>query len=153
MNITEKIKDFKLFENIPHKIIEEIVNSSIIKDYEAGQIIYEPNSLSDAMFLIVRGKARIFGIVQDMEMTIRDLNEGELIGEESLFTETGKTAGAKALEKSVLLILYRDDMLELIKSNPEAAAQFFKVMITDMSLRISDLDKRLQKVVDWGLKE
>jgi len=147
------LSHFELFNGMPDSALKNIIGNSIISEYSVGQIIFEENSFSDAMFLIVKGRVKIYGSVQGFEMTIRELNAGEFLAEDSVFTDSGKTTGAKALTPTILIILYRDDIFELIESSPKTAALMFKSMLASMSARVSSMDKRLQNVMDWGLKE
>ena len=57
--LTERIKGFEFLQNVSIETIEWLVDQCEYRQYEAGEIFFEPGSPIDNMEIVVEGKYRI----------------------------------------------------------------------------------------------
>lgn len=82
---------------------------------EAEEVIFQEGDDADNCYLICSGKIEIFIMDKDnQEHSLAVLEKSALFGETALFTSTTRNATARALEPSQLLVLHKNDFIELI---------------------------------------
>ncbi len=111
------------------------------KCYDKDELILRQNDTENqSFFLIASGQVKVFipGI-DDTEATLSILNKGEFFGEMSLIDGEPRSASVKAVQKSDLLVIRRDDFLNELENNSRLAM----ILLIEMSRRIRKKDNQL----------
>ena len=95
----------------------------------AGQLLFKKGDPGDAMYIVRSGEVAITIWNEDNQETILSvLTEGNFLGELALLDGSSRSAAAKALKKSELLEMKRDDFMNFLRSRPEVSINMMGVM-------------------------
>src|SRR3954464_13179577 len=96
---------------------------------EAGQKLFSAGEPGDSMFIVQSGAVELF--VKDtagQKIVLHTARVSDFFGELSLLDGGSRTATAICLENAVLLVLDRDDLLQLFRKRPDAALDMLATM-------------------------
>jgi CRP-like cAMP-binding protein len=83
---------------------------------ERGRILYAPGNRSEALFMLKRGKVRIYKVTPDgWEFTLAVVEAGTMFGEMALTAQRLREAYAEAAEPSDICILKSEDLERLVR--------------------------------------
>ena len=87
------------------------------KCYDKDELILKQNDTeSQSFFLITSGQVKVFiSGIDETEAMLSILNKGEFFGEMSLIDGKPRSASVKAIQKSDLLVIRRDDFPNRIR--------------------------------------
>lgn len=117
--ILDLLKKFPAFSDLKKRELKMIRKLVHVREYLPNEIILFEGDPGVSMFIIESGKVEIShlfksGVKQELAL----LFSGDFFGEMSAIVEGFRTATATALTNTRLLILFRDDLLELINHEP-----------------------------------
>jgi len=113
---------------------------------EPGQVLYTPGDRSEALFMLKRGRVRIYKVTPDgWEFTLAVVEAGTMFGEMALTAQRLREAHAEATEPSDICILKSEDLERLVRENPDVGLRMLRVL----SERLRLCETRLE---DIGLK-
>jgi uncharacterized membrane protein len=95
----------------------------------AGDHLFRVGDPGDSMFIIEKGSIELF--VTDttgQKIVLHCAQPGDFFGELSLLDGGSRTASAKVLEETQLLVLDREDLLQLFRKRPDAALDMLAVL-------------------------
>ena len=133
------LKSVDLFQTIPGDILSKIAQISV--EIETGQndSIFMEGEQGDSLFVIISGK---INVTQDNK-SIAILEGGHCIGEMALLDQEPRSAGATAIEDSILLKIDQEGFYELMASNPDIMRQIVRML----TKRVRDMNKKLTTVL------
>jgi CRP/FNR family cyclic AMP-dependent transcriptional regulator len=110
-----------------------------IQDFKDGEIIVREGEQASDMFVIRSGQVEILKSVGGHEVQLAVLDRGSFFGEMSLLEGLPRSATARALGDTSLLVLRAGSLLLQIRRNPTFAFE----MMQQMSRRIRELNDKL----------
>jgi len=114
---------------------------------EQGRIFYSPGDRSEALFMLKKGRVRIYKVTPDgWEFTLAVVEAGTMFGEMALTAQRLREAYAEATEPSDICILKSEDLEHLIRENPDVGMRMIRVL----SERLRLCETRLE---DIGIKD
>ncbi len=112
-----------------------------------GQIFYTPKERSEKLFMLKKGRVRIYRVSSDgRELTLTVVGPGMVFGEMSLTAQRLENAYAEAMEPSVVCAMKRHDLERLVMDKPQVGLKMMSVL----SERLSLTEDRME---DIALKE
>lgn len=88
--------------------------------YRAGEDIFQQGGPADGLLILLEGQAVLFSTDQDGRQTaIAQVNPGQRINQEALFSETLQSASLRAAQATVILRLSRESFQQLLSQRPE----------------------------------
>ncbi len=122
-----------LFKGLNQKEKDSIAEHHSIISVKKGDYIFKEGEKSRGMIFLSSGKMKIFRIgVGGREQILRILNRESLIGFRNLFTETIWTLSAKAIEDSVICVLGKLSLVNILKKNSDLSIKFLKVISEEL---------------------
>ncbi|SCG81762.1 Crp/FNR family transcriptional regulator [Proteiniborus sp. DW1] len=113
------------------------------KNYKKGQVIFFEGDISDKLYVINKGKIKIFKYTREgKEQILYILSEGDFVGDLSLLKKDEFKFNAEALENSNICVLTKDDFDEMLKENPEIAIEILQV-VYDRIVKLENLIQNL----------
>ncbi|MFH0925207.1 MAG: cyclic nucleotide-binding domain-containing protein [bacterium] len=92
-------------------------------------IIFNEGDLSDGrLYLIQKGKIRIFSKINNKELEFNILGQGEIFGELSAFDDQPRSATAQIVEDATLVIINRMMIDEQLSKTPPWFSKFIKIV-------------------------
>ena len=115
------VPDFAALDD--HTLLR-IVGASANLVWSAGSVVFEKDSPSDALYIILSGRVRISDTAGGEEVEVATLEHGDFFGELSLLLHTTHSKTATALEHTELMVLPKESFQELLAANPDLAGPF-----------------------------
>lgn len=116
-----------LFKSLEESQLKAVTDKIVQKCYEKNQMIFFEGDSSDKLYLINRGKVKVFKYNRDgKEQILYILSEGDFIGDVSLFKEVALRFNAQAIDDVNICELTRSDFESIIKANPEIALKILQ---------------------------
>ena len=101
--------------------LESIVH---VRNYKSDEVVFEEGDIGSGMYAIRSGQVKIFNRDehgQEIEQAL--LEPGDFFGEVALTASRPRIASARTTEATVLVGLFRSDILDTVKKNPAIAAK------------------------------
>ncbi len=139
---------FKELDDRELGFLENIVH---VRNYEAEEIVFSEGDVGSGMYSIRSGKVQIFNRDEQGKETEQALLEvGDFFGEVALTASRPRCASARTTEPTVLVGLFRSDMLEAVRRHPVPSAKIMlglNRVISDRllqcSVQLEDLKQQL----------
>jgi CRP-like cAMP-binding protein len=123
-SLVKSLRTVPDFASLDDHMLLSIVGASTNLFWPAGATIFEDGSPSEALYVILSGQVRIFGVEDGREVEVARLEAGASFGELSLLLHTTHTKTAQALEDTELMVVPEASFEELLSGNRELAGQF-----------------------------
>lgn len=135
------LRSIPLFELLDEQELASLAQQLEIEHFSPNQVIFAAGEEGGEMYLIQKGRVEIFMRDASHERIVLNVVErGEIFGELSLLDDEPRSASAKALEETTLIVVDRDDLLALVKVHPAAALDIMstlgkRIRTTDLLVR------------------
>ena len=112
--------------------LDELLHERV---FEKGEIIFEKGDIGHGIFLVVSGKVRVDPSGELFKDAVLEFGPGEMLGELSLFEEAPRFATVVAVERTVLVGLFRAEFSTLLTKNTKIGAKVLVRMCSTMCRR------------------
>jgi len=145
------LRQVPLFESLDDDAAKQLCELLETLDCEAQKVMFRAGDAGDAMYLIERGKVRIYVQATDgHEVTLTDLGRGDFFGEMALLDGQRRSANAVVAEDARLAVLSREHFLSFIMGgNPNVALE----MLTALANRLRHTDELLRHSTTRNVNE
>jgi CRP-like cAMP-binding protein len=109
------------FEKCSDLELRELIEYGYRQLFPSDQIVCWENEPGESFYLILSGSVEVFS--QRTEKYIATLHAGEFFGEISLLMGTPRTASVRTLENTILFVVDRNDLQNLLVNHPSLADQ------------------------------
>ena len=138
-NLMQHAKVQQVLENIPTQFrrfapedLRGFFLTGQLESYEAGDVIMEEGSDStSSAWLIVDGTLSVWK--EDVE--IAQLNPGDFIGEEFLFTKGARIATVKAGSETLMIRFDKSAVIDYFRTRPERVFKLFIMNLLEIQQR------------------
>ncbi|MDH3976528.1 MAG: cyclic nucleotide-binding domain-containing protein [Deltaproteobacteria bacterium] len=114
----EKPKAASFVDSLSKRTLKKLSDYGFIMDIPTGTLVTREGHVEKEMYIILEGTFEVF----TAKRVFAILEKGDLFGEVAFFRESGKrSASVRALTDGKLLVLRRNLMKELSKSDPKTA--------------------------------
>lgn len=144
MNKLWYLKQCNIFSGLDKEKLDKINGIAKEKHIPKNEIIYSAQDKDDQMFILKKGRARIFKVSADGKMiTLSILREGDIFG--TMSAVRGGTSGAYAetLEDSYICVIHQDDFHNAVKEMPEIALKLIELI----NQRLKEAEDRIEDLV------
>ena len=111
-----------------------------------AQILYTPAHQGKVLFLLLRGRMRIYKVVGGRELTLNVVMAGEVFGEAAFVGGRSQGAYAQAMEPCEVALMSLTTLRSLVHDKPEVGLKAIELLGERLSFYES-------KMADIGLKE
>jgi CRP/FNR family cyclic AMP-dependent transcriptional regulator len=126
----------------------------------SGDVLFEESSAGDEMYVIADGEIDIelssgteSSLATDASpapVTIAKLRPGQMFGEVALVDEGLRSAAARsASDKTRLLVIRRDDLIQLCEENTDLGFVLMRNIAADLAFKIRRTDLNAQEQLFW----
>jgi CRP-like cAMP-binding protein len=143
---TDLIQDTFLFQLLD---FDETVALAGLVSKEArkkGEAIIDEGSLGEALYIIEKGRVKVFKGEGDSEEELAVLEKGELFGEMSLIEDVLTSASVVADTDVALLMIKRAEFDSLMNENKDVALKIYKTFCLTLSERLRRTSEELSKL-------
>ena len=117
---TDYLEQTQLFSDLTAEERLSVAGRIAIREFRKGQIILLEEDTNKYMYSVLSGEIKVFYTTEEgKESIVAFHGVGESFGEISLIDQQTIPATVVAVQRSVVLIISRDDFFEIIKSQPK----------------------------------
>jgi CRP-like cAMP-binding protein len=137
----DHLSDVDLFRDLSERDMAELERATTITTVPRGRVFYEPEDVSQVLFLIQEGRVQIYRISPEgKKLVIATLGPGALFGEMALLGQQMHNAFAEALDDCRIFVMSRADLERLILNQPSVGQR----VLETTGRRLRDAEKRLE---------
>lgn len=153
---------FAPFRALPEEVYKKLDSSLKEFFYEKKQIIHRDGFVPTGLFIIRKGKVKIYRITDSSkEIIIHIAGEGEMVGYNALMRKSEYHFWAETIEKTELLFLPKKQFYEFIENYPAFsvllmqifASQFDSIMDKMVDILSDHVPKRTAKTLLWLMEK
>jgi CRP/FNR family transcriptional regulator len=136
-------KKVSIFSILEESQIEELVSKIITRQYKKGQLIFFEGDIADKLFIINRGKVKIFKYTKEgKEQILYILSEGDFIGDLSLLKRGKFDFNCEAIDDTAICTLSKEAFDEIVIKNPEITLK----ILEELHDRLVSLENLVQSL-------
>ncbi|MBB6444947.1 Crp/Fnr family transcriptional regulator [Bacillus benzoevorans] len=128
-----------IFNHLEEGQMDEIMNTARSIIFQKGEMIYQAGEQSDALYLVNKGKIRIYRLSESgKEQLVRILRPGDFTGELALFNEGVHESYAEAMLETLVCVIKRTDLQKLLLKYPTISLK----ILSEFSNRLDQSEKQ-----------
>jgi len=144
----DHLSDLDLFRDLSERDMADLDRVTTITAVPRGRVFYEPEDVSQVLFLIRDGRVQIYRISPEgKKLVIATLGPGALFGEMALLGQQMQNAFAEALDDCRIFVMSRADLERLILEKPSVGRR----VLETTGRRLRDAEKRLEDMAFKGI--
>jgi CRP/FNR family transcriptional regulator, cyclic AMP receptor protein len=116
-----------VFEPLTDEQKDLLAHRTLERAFGRGETVYAPGDASEAVFVLLEGRMRLYGMAGGQELTFEVVRASTMFGTESLMERT-QDEYAMALEPSRVGVVGLNDFWHLVRENPQVNARLVKVL-------------------------
>ncbi len=133
-------------DGLSHEDMDQFAQYLYVATAEPEEMIFNEGAREPYMCFVSQGLVRITkGDSKKNIKTICDIGPGRSVGEMSIIDGLPRSASARAVEETVVLVLTKENFDLLLKDNPTLGVALFRKLAQMISHRL--------RVSDWMLAE
>jgi CRP-like cAMP-binding protein len=125
-SLVKALRSVPDFASLADHELLDIVGASTNLVWPAGSTIFEKGSSSEALFIVLSGKVKIFDVVNEARVDVATVGPGASFGELSLLLHTTHSKEAVAEEDTELMIVPKEWFQGLLQAKPDLAEHFHR---------------------------
>lgn len=134
------LKNVTLFAEFAGEELSALRRSMIVSRYAPGDTILEEGNANRALHILRHGRIRVsrrvVDNVQDREVPLCDLIEGQTFGELSIIEDGVASASLRAVADSEILSMPMQSLAAFLRDHPNAAANFWRAIAVELRRRL-----------------
>ena len=136
------LSSMDLFSGVQQELLEPIVNQSSVQSLQRGDMLFSEGDEASDLYIVLEGRVAIANRSFDgRESVVALMESGDLFGEMPLFRPDGRSADARVLENSSVVVIPYVPVKSLYQEHPE------------MLWKIVDMLAERLKVMDVALAD
>jgi CRP/FNR family transcriptional regulator len=156
--IENTLRSCELFMGLPAADIAAIASFVVPKHLDKGDYLFREGDRSEGLYIVQKGAINVHRVnAAGKEQVIHLFRPIESFAEGTLATKTGYPADARAIEPTTVLLIPKNDFVDLLRKRPELAlrmlgsmSQHLRVIVGLLDdLTLKDMETRL---ANWLLK-
>ncbi len=140
----EDLKRFPIWQSIPENLLATLVPYVVRRRVTKGTRIVKEGERGEMVYFIEEGLFKVSYEAESREVILNYLGPGDFFGEQALLGED-RTADVWALESGSLLVLHRNDLLHVIRRQPEVALSIVAALLR----RLKSTNEHLAYLAAW----
>ncbi len=122
VSLKRAVRSF-LASSIPEDELDYLVQSAVIRNYDAGATLFHEGDESDGLYLIRRGSVTVSRKLGGNEVVLSYVAAGNYVGEMALLSGAPRSATVKAAVASEAIVLESKRIHEILARNADLRAQ------------------------------
>lgn len=144
------ISTVPIFNHLKQEEMEEIVKAARMEKFTRGEIIYEAGEASDYMYIVHRGRVKIYRLAESgKEQLIRIMEPGDFIGELSLFSKTTFDHYAETMENTEICFMRQRDLQAFLMKWPSISIK----LLDEISMRLGNMEKLVSSLTSEDVEK
>jgi CRP/FNR family transcriptional regulator len=120
MNAEEALKSCLMFGALQKEDLERIGELVLPRKFKRGESVFSEGDRSEGFYVVQSGEVKLYKLSADgKEQVLHIVGPGENFAEATIFGDATYPAYCEALKDSILLLIPKNDILRLLKNDPE----------------------------------
>ena len=121
------LKYIPLFSELVDDDLRAISKVAVKQNFRKDNMVLIEEEVGSTMFIILDGRVKISRISDEgREVILSIMSEGDFFGEMSILDGQARSANVITLEDSSILIIHREDFLQMMHDFPQIAINLLK---------------------------
>ncbi len=125
--LIEELAKTELLQNVPDDLLRQVLAHAFPLELSPGQLLLSPEQDNHHIYLLLTGTLTVHFHSSD-SLVIRELTQGESVGEMSIIDDATPSAYVKAKECSRVFPIHRNFLLDLIQSTHPIAYNLLRLL-------------------------
>jgi CRP/FNR family transcriptional regulator len=131
-----------IFNHLEEEQMNEIMGTIQSVSYKKGEIIYNAGDQSDSLYIVNKGKIRIYRLSEaGKDQLVRILSPGDFTGELALFNQAIHESYAEAMVESQVCTIKRSDLQQFLLKYPSISLK----ILEEFSNRLEQSEKQITR--------
>ena len=133
-----------IFADLEPSHLDALCRVATVRTFSAGESILQEDEPGDLFFVIMSGQVKVFvDSEHGREVVLTHLKAGDFFGEMALFDNDTRSASVSALDPSELVVLRRQDFLEVLRDEFPIARR----ILSTLSARLRQANDMIESLV------
>lgn len=139
-----------IFCDLDEAEMDALSQAAPMKTYPTGALIYTPHQPLETLFILKKGRIRIFRVSPDgRALTTAIIEPGTIFGEMVIVGQQMHDSFAEALDDVVVCVMTKADVRRLLLGDPRISARISETL----GRRLAELEQRLSDAVFKSVPE
>jgi CRP/FNR family transcriptional regulator len=139
----ELLRSTPIFSRLNPADRAAVAAGAAVRHYPRGEMIFEQESPSDALYAIISGRVKIFRMMPNgKDLILEVFGPGDPLGAVALYMGRPFPASASALEDTTCVVIPRATFFQLLEANPSLV----RGLLLGLTTRLVELTNRLAEL-------
>lgn len=130
-DLIDFLKKVSLFENLSEEDLAHLAQDFQLKTFDKDEILFRQDDTSNDLYIIMKGKIRIYKLATTGgETSINIFSEHDPLGEFAAIDDNPRSATAKTIARTELLIMQKEKFYSHMQQIPELTIAMCKLLVT-----------------------
>jgi len=131
------------FRDLSDTVLTRIATLAQHKIFRKDALVVMEEETGQTLFILMDGQVKITRTTEEgREVVLAVMGQGDFFGELSILDGQSRSATVRATSDSEILLIYRNDFLQLLESNPNIAIN----LLRELALRIRKCDAQIRSL-------
>lgn len=150
--VANALRSCQLFTGVPLPDLKKIADATVAKSLEKDEMLFYEGDAAQGFYVVQRGAVNVHRVnAMGREQIIHVFRSGESFAEVALASPTGYPAHARAIEPTQVLLVQKDEILALLRRQPELALRMLGSMAGHLRVLVGQLEDLTLKDVETRL--
>ncbi len=146
------LRSCQLFTGLSPEDMQSIAEFSVLKSLAKNDYLFHEGETARGFYVVQKGAINVHRVnATGKEQVIHIFRAGESFAEAALATEKGYPADARAVETSQVVLVQKDDFLDLLRRRPDLALRMLASMSGHLRVLVGQLEDLTLKDVETRL--
>src|ERR1041385_8001579 len=152
IGIINTLRSCQLFTGLPPADLENIAAGAVPKTLEKRDYLFHERDPARGFFIVHRGSIHVHRVnAAGKEQIIHIFRAGESFAEVALASDRGYPADARAVEPTQVILVQKEEILALLRRQPELALRMLGSMSSHLRVLVGQLEDLTLKDVETRL--
>ena len=135
------LKTRSVLAALPDAALDTLAGQGWLTAFAPGAIHYKAGDVSDRLLIVISGRIRLMKqLAPARSIILRLLGPGDIDGDIALLDGGPRTVSAVAVDPTEAIVLYRQDILQILGQHPEAMACIMASLAAQVQALSADAD-------------
>ncbi len=136
------LREADVFRDLSDEQMHQVEEMTVMTGCPTGRVIYAPGETGEVLFILKKGKVQLYRLGPDgKKLLINTIGPGTLFGDMPFTGHRMLESYAEAVEESLLCVMSREDIEELIRAYPTVGIR----LIGTLAERLGEVEARLEE--------
>ena len=139
-----KIRRIKAFRYLDEMELRALLAIAEVVAYDKGAKIVTQGKTGKHFYAVIEGAADVsVSELQEEEIVISSLMEGDTFGEAAMFLKEERTASVTATQDSILMSITRKDLMTFFKTSSAAGVKILLVIVFGLLTKLANANQEI----------